>query len=357
MADYKILVINPGSTSTKIAVYYNETELFDKTIRHSTEEMQQFKTIPDQKEFRYNEIVKALAENNIKLEDINAVAARGGIIKPIASGTYKINEAMVKDLNSGKAALHASALAGLIGDELNQKYGIPAYIVDPVVVDELQDVARITGIKGVERTTTFHALNQKAIAKEAAKDLGKPYEDCNLIVAHMGGGITVGAHHNGLVIDVNNGIEGEGSFSPERIGDTAPLTIARLMSEEGYTYQDIKNLCTKTGGLTSHLNTNDGRVAEEMAAKGDAYAKLVLEAMSYQVAKLIGAMSTVLKGKVDAIILTGGLAYSDMITSAIEENVSFIAPVKRYPGEFEIQALVQGVYGVLTEQITPKEYK
>jgi len=354
---YKILVINPGSTSTKIAVYDNETEILDETIRHKKEELMKFDTIPEQKDFRFKEIERVLKEHDLDFSDIDAVASRGGIIKPMASGTYDISEKMLEDLVGLKsAALHASSLAGLIGYDLKKKYNIPAYVVDPVVVDEYQDVARLTGIPGVDRVSTFHALNQKAIARECAKDFNKKYEECNFVVAHMGGGISVCAHRQGLAVDGNNAISGEGAFSPERIGDVAPLRIAQLCYEEGYSLKDITDLCTKVGGMSAHIGTNDLRDCEAMIEEGDEKALLVFRTMAYQVAKLIGAMSVVLHGKVDAIVLTGGLAYSKNFTKLITEQVEFIAPVKLYPGEFEIIALVKGVLGVLNGEITPKKY-
>lgn len=358
MEDVKrILVINPGSTSTKIAVFENEKEVFEKTLRHQAEELAKYITIIDQKEFRFNEIEKMLKDNGLSFEDIDAVAARGGIIKPIVSGTYDINEAMVKDLTTSNAALHASALSGLIGDELKKDYNIPAYVVDPVVVDEYQDIARITGVPGVERFPIWHALNQKAIAKQAAKDLGKKYEECNLVVAHMGGGISVAAHMKGMAIDVNNAINGEGPMSPERSGTITMGSMVELCFGGKYTQQDIKNLYSKNGGMVAHLGTNDLRETEKRIAQGDQEAKLFFDAMAYQVAKDIGAMSTVLFGDVDAIVLTGGLAYSEKFTQAIIDRVKFISEVKKYPGEFEIQALALGVLEVLNGETAAKEYK
>ena len=298
----------------------------------------------------------ALNEKGFNIEDIDAVAARGGIIKPIESGTYDINEAMVADLKRSKAGLHASCLAGLIGYDLKQKYGIPAYVVDPVVVDELQDIARLTGAPEVERVSMFHALNQKAIARQCAKDMGRNYEDCNFVVAHMGGGISVAAHAKGRVIDVNNAISGEGPFSPERCGTLTALAVADLICNKGYTEQDIKDLTSKKGGLVAYLNTNDMRDCERMIAEGNAHAKLVFDGMVYQVAKEIGSMAAALSGEVDGIILTGGLAYSKAFTDGISSRVSFAGAVKLYPGEFEIEALATSVLGVLNKEIEPKIY-
>jgi len=351
-----ILVINPGSTSTKIALFNGENQVIDETIRHPAEELLQFNTIPDQLDFRYETIITVINEKGFKIEDIDAVAARGGIIKPIESGTYEINEVMVEDLKTQKAALHASCLAGLIGYELKQKFGIPAYIVDPVVVDELQDIARLTGVPEVNRISIFHALNQKAIARECASDMGIAYEDGNFVVAHMGGGISVAAHALGRVIDVNNAISGEGPFSPERCGTMTALAVADLICNQGYTEQDIKNLTSKKGGMVAYLGTNDMRVCEQMIADGNEEAKLVFNAMAYQVAKEIGSMATVLSGEMDAIILTGGLAFSKVFTEAITQRIKFLGAVKLYPGEFEVQALAASVLAVLRKEIEPKIY-
>jgi len=351
-----ILAINPGSTSTKIAMFNGEKQVVDETIRHSAEELLKFATIPDQKDLRYQTLITVLNEKGYKIEDIDAIASRGGIIKPIESGTYEINEEMVKDLKTSRAALHVSCLAGLIGYELKQQYGIPAYIVDPVVVDELQDIARLTGVPEVDRVSIFHALNQKAIARECASDMNLAYEDGNFVVAHMGGGISVAAHAKGRVIDVNNAISGEGPFSPERCGTLTALAVADLICNKGYTEQDIKNLTSKKGGMVAYLGVNDMRDCEQMIADGDKKAKLVFDAMAYQVAKQIGSMAVVLNGEIDAIILTGGLAFSKSFTEEIIQRIKFIGEVKLYPGEFEMQALGASVYKVLKKEIVPKVY-
>lgn len=352
----KILVINPGSTSTKIAVFNEGQKLIHETIRHEKEALLKFESIPDQKEFRFETIEQVLTEKGINICDIDAVAARGGIIKPIESGTYEINALMVADLKSSKAALHASCLAGLIGYDLKKNFQIPAYVVDPVVVDEMQEVAKLTGVPGVNRISIFHALNQKAIARECAKDMNVSYEACNFVVAHLGGGISVAAHQKGKAIDVNNAISGEGPFSPERCGTMTALAVADLIFNQGYSEKDIKNLTSKTGGMLAYLNTNDMRVCEQMMAEGDPKATLVFEAMVYQVSKEIGAMAAALSGEVDAIILTGGLAYSKRFTESIAQCVKFAGVVKIYPGEFEVEALAASVLGVLKKEIEPKVY-
>lgn len=352
----KILVINPGSTSTKIALFLDDKKIIDETIRHYADELLAYEEIPLQKGFRFQAILDVLAAKGYELSEIDAIAARGGIIKPIESGTYEINEAMVADLNGSRAALHASCLAGLIAYELKQKYQIPAYVVDPVVVDELSDIARLTGTPDVERVSVFHALNQKAVARQAAAQLGKAYEELNLVVAHLGGGISVAAHEKGRVVDVNNAISGEGPFSPERTGTLAPLQVAYLIFDQGYTLEDIKNLTSKKGGLMAYLGTNDMRLVLAQIEAGNQEAKLVFEAMAYQVAKEIGAMAAALGGAVDSVVLTGGLAYSEAFVKAITDRIAFIGNVQLYPGEFELEALAGSVRDVMLGKKLAKTY-
>lgn len=356
MKKYNILVINPGSTSTKVSVFSNEILILDQTIRHSSEDLAKFNKISDQKDFRFDEIKKILNKVSYKIEDIDAIAARGGLIKPIESGTYEINEAMILDLQTDFAALHASSLAGLIAYDLKNQYNIPAFVVDPVVVDELSDVARLSGIPFQNRVSVFHALNQKAIANECALSIGKKYDKCNFIIAHMGGGITVAAHSNGRAIDVNNGVDGEGPFSPERCGSIPVMRIVEMCFSGEYSVKDIKDLCTKTGGMNAYLGTNDLRDCEAMISNGDDNAKLVYDAMSYQIAKEIGSMAVVLDGKIDAIILTGGLAYSETFVGQIKEKINFLAPIKVYPGEDESKALASSVLDVLQNNKEVKIY-
>ncbi|MDR3215611.1 MAG: butyrate kinase [Bacilli bacterium] len=353
----KILVINPGSTSTKIAVFDDEKMVFDETIRHNVEELHRFNKIPQQKEYRYQVIEEILAKHDLNYSDFDAYACRGGIIKPLKSGTYDINERMVDDLiNMESAAMHASCLSGLIGNDLAKKYHKPAYVVDPVVVDEYQDIARISGIPSKPRVATWHALNQKAIARIAAQDLNKDYEQARFIIAHMGGGISVAAHQNGLAIDCNNAILGEGPMSPERCGSIAVSQIGELAYLANYNQQDIDDLCSKKGGMVAYLGINDMRDCEQLIKEGNQEAKLIFEAMAYQVAKEIGSMACVLSGQVDAIILTGGIAYSQDFTNLITKYTKFIAPVLKYPGEDEVSALAIGVLRVLNKEIEPKIY-
>lgn len=356
MEKFKILAINPGSTSTKIAVYENEAEIFEKTLRHSSEEIGKYETIADQMDFRRNVIEEALTEAGIKVSDLAAIVGRGGLLKPIAGGTYSVNEPMLEDLKVGVLGEHASNLGGRIAHQMAGDVKIPSFIVDPVVVDELQDVARISGMPELQRKSIFHALNQKATARRAACELGKKYEESNIIVAHMGGGVSVGAHHNGRVIDVNNALDGDGPFSPERAGGIPVGDLSKLCFSGEYTLDDIKKMIKGNGGIVAYLNTNDARDVEAMIEKGDEKAKLVYEAMAYQVAKEIGACAAVLNGKVDAIVLTGGIAYSKMFVKWITERVSFIGEVKVYAGEDEMSALALGGLRVLRGEEEAQTY-
>lgn len=353
---FKILTINPGSTSTKIAVFDNEYLVFEKTLRHSSEEIGKYEKISDQFEFRKTVIEDALTEGGIKTSDLDAVVGRGGLLKPIEGGTYIVNEAMIDDLKVGVLGEHASNLGGIIAKEIGDAVNVPSYIVDPVVVDEMDDVARISGSEDIDRKSIFHALNQKATARRAAKELEKEYFDCNFIVAHMGGGISVGAHEKGKVIDVANALDGEGPFSPERSGGLPVGDLVKMCFSGKYTQDEIKKKIKGNGGLVGYLNTNDGREVESRIEAGDEKAKLVYEAMAYQVSKEIGSCASVLKGNVDAILLTGGIAYSKMFTGMIEERVNFISDVKVYPGEDEMIALAQGGLRVLNKEEEPKNY-
>lgn len=353
---YRLLIINPGSTSTKIAIFDNEKPVLETTLRHSNEELSPYKTIADQFEFRKNTILDVLNNNGINITKLNAVVGRGGLVRPIESGTYKVNDKMLNDLRVGVMGQHASNLGGLIAYEIAQQLNIPSFIVDPVVVDELDEIARISGMPEIERISIFHPLNQKAVARRVAKDLGKPYESLNLIIAHLGGGISVGAHKNGRVIDVNNALNGEGPFSPERAGTVPVVGLVKLCYSGKYTIDEMNKKICGQGGLVAHLGTNDAREVEKMIASGDKKAELVFKAMAYQIAKEIGASAAVLEGKVDAICLTGGLAYGNMLVNWVKERVEFIAPVKVYPGEDEMIALAEGGLRVLRGEEQAKEY-
>lgn len=353
----RLLIINPGSTSTKIAVFDDEKMICEETLRHSTEEINRFEKIYDQYQFRKDIILNALEKANIPVESLDSVVGRGGLLKPIEGGTYEVNETMLEDLKSGVMGEHASNLGGIIAYEITKELGKRAFIVDPVVVDELQDVARISGLKEIERKSIVHALNQKAVARRFAKDKDKKYEDLNLIIAHLGGGISVGAHEKGRIIDVANALDGEGPFSPERSGTLPVGDLIKLCYSGKYTYGDMKKKIKGSGGMVSYLNSNDAREVSERIKNGDKYAELIYYAMAYQVAKEIGACAAVLKGKVDAIILTGGIAYDKLFTSWVEESVKFIADVTVYPGEDELMALAEGGLRVLKGEEEAKIYK
>lgn len=357
MKKYRMLVINPGSTSTKIAVFDGEDMIFDETLRHSVEELSKYEKIFDQYEFRKDIILDALAQNEIDINSLSAIVGRGGLLKPIEGGTYEVNQKMLEDLKVGLQGEHASNLGGIIAYEIAKEVGAKAYIVDPVVVDELSDVARISGLKEIERRSIVHALNQKAVARRHAKSKGKKYEDMNLIVAHLGGGISVGAHNKGKIIDVNNALDGDGPFSPERSGGLPVGDLVKLCYSGKYTYEEMKKLIKGNGGMVSYLDTNSGIEVSERIKKGDQYAKLIYYAMAYQVAKEIGSCATVLKGNVDGILITGGIAHDEQFTNWIKESVEFIAEVYVYPGEDELMALAEGGLRVLTGEEEAKEYK
>ncbi len=353
---YRLLVINPGSTSTKIAIFDNEKLVLEETLRHSNEELEKYSSIFDQYQFRKNIILEILNEKGINITKLSAVVGRGGLLKPIPGGTYRVNDNMLADLRSGVLGEHASNLGGVIANEIASQLNIPSFIVDPVVVDEMEPIARISGMPEIERKSIFHALNQKAVARRFAKDNNKSYEDMNIIVAHLGGGISVGAHKKGKVIDVNNALDGEGPFSPERSGGLPVGDLAKLCYSGKYTLEEMKKKIKGNGGLVAYLGTNDARVVCQMIEAGNEKARLVYEAMAYQVAKEIGSMSVVLEGEVDGIILTGGIAYNTMFTSWIKERVEFIAKVIVYPGEDELIALAEGGLRVLRGEEQAKEY-
>lgn len=358
MEEYRILAINPGSTSTKIAVFQNAKSIFLKNIKHTAENLKDFKKISDQFHFRKDVILNELKEADIEIDQINAVVGRGGLVKPIPSGVYEVNEAMKKDLKESPLGEHASNLGGLIADDIAQSLpNARAFIADPVVVDEMQEVARITGHPKFKRHSIFHALNQKAIARTHAKSQDKIYEEMNLIVAHLGGGISVGAHEKGNVIDVNNALDGDGPFSPERTGTLPAGQLAKICFSGDYSLDEVKKMIKGNGGLVAYLGTNDAYEVEMMVKDGNEKAKLIQDALSYQVAKEIGSMATVLKGKVDAVILTGGIAHNPMLVEYVREMVQFIAPLHVYPGEDEMKALAMNGLRVLKGDTNPKIYE
>ncbi|WP_108670861.1 butyrate kinase [Peribacillus acanthi] len=353
---HRILVINPGSTSTKIGVFDNEMSVMEKTLRHDAETIGSFDNIIDQYEFRKNTILEALHEEGINISKLSAVCGRGGLLRPIEGGTYSVNDQMLHDLRIGYNGQHASNLGGILAFEIAQGLNIPSFIVDPVVVDEMDDIARISGFSKIERKSIFHALNQKAVARRVAKELNKKYRDLNLIVVHMGGGITVGAHKNGRVIDVNNGLNGDGPFSPERAGTVPAGDLVKLCFSGDYFREEVMKMLVGQGGLVGYLGTNDAVQVEKMIANGNEEAKKIYSAMAYQVAKEVGAASAVLAGKVDAIILTGGLAYGKDFVAEISSRINWIADVIVQPGEDELQALTEGALRVLRGEEEAKVY-
>lgn len=353
---FRVLVINPGSTSTKIGVFQDETLLLEHTIRHATEKIAKFPSIIDQYQFRKDAILQVLEDEEIKLSTLDAVCGRGGLLRPIEGGTYSVNDAMIEDLRTGYFGQHASNLGGIIAREIATSLMIPSFIVDPVVVDELSQIARISGSPLIQRKSIFHALNQKAVARRYAKDVGKPYQGLRLIITHMGGGITVGAHAGGKVIDVNNGLHGDGPFSPERAGSVPIGDLVELCFSGTFYRDDITKSLVGEGGLVGYLGTNDAVEVEKKIAAGDEEAKLIYDAMAYQIAKEIGSAATVLEGNVDAIILTGGIAYGKDFVETISSKVKWIADIAVYPGEDELQALSEGAIRVLSGEETAKVY-
>lgn len=353
---YKLLIINPGSTSTKIGVYEDEKELFEETLRHSTEEISKYATIYDQRNFRKEVILNVLKEKNFDIKTLSAVVGRGGMLKPIAGGTYEVTEELLEDLKVGVQGQHASNLGGILSNEIASELGLPSFIVDPVVVDELEDIARLSGVPELPRKSKFHALNQKAVAKRFGKESGKGYENLNLIVVHMGGGVSVGAHKNGKVVDVNNALDGDGAFSPERAGGVPAGDLVKMCFSGKYTEKEVYSKLVGKGGLNAYANTNDMRDVLKMMEDGDSKAEVLFNAFIYQVCKEIGSMATVLEGKVDKIILTGGIAYSPVVVEAITKRVNWIADIKVYPGEDELLALAQGAIRVLDGEEKAKVY-
>ena len=352
-----ILAINPGSTSTKFAIFDEDKLLFEKNLRHTPEDLSIFKKITDQFGFRKELIMKELINRKIDFSSISAVVGRGGLVKPIESGVYRVNEEMKKDLMEGKRGEHASNLGALIADDIARSLpSAIAFIVDPVVVDELEPVARLSGQPAIERLSIFHALNQKAVARSYAASEGKKYEEMNLIVAHMGGGISVGVHRKGKVVEVNNALSGDGPFSPERSGGLPSLQLMELCFSGKYTYAEVKSMLAGKGGMVAYLGTNDFRDISKRAANGDEKASLVKDAAMYQVAREIGSMATVLHGNVEAIILTGGMAYEESAVNYIKAMVGFISKVVVYPGEDEMKALAFNGLMALNGEVEIKEY-
>ena len=352
----KSLIINPGSTSTKIGVFEDETLLFEETLRHSTEEIAQYASIVDQKDFRKQIILDLLKEKNFDIKSLQVIVGRGGMLKPIPGGTYAVSDALLEDLKIGKQGQHASNLGGILAREIGDSIGVPSYIVDPVVVDELMPISRYSGVPELPRTSVFHALNQKAVAKRYAKEQGKAYDSLNLIVVHMGGGVSVGAHEKGRVIDVFNALDGAGAFSPERAGAVPSGALIKMCFSGQYTEKEVYKKIVGNGGFNAYVGTNDMRDVEKMVQGGDKKAAEVREAFIMQVSKNIGSMACVLKGKVDQIIITGGIAYDKVVVAGLTERAGFIAPITVYPGEDELLALAQGALRVMNGEEKAMEY-
>lgn len=352
----KSLIINPGSTSTKLGVFEDETLLFEETLRHSTEEIASYASIFDQKDFRKNIILSFLKDKGVDVKSFNVIVGRGGMLKPIPGGTYAVTDDLLEDLKIGKQGQHASNLGGILAREIGDEIGVPSYIVDPVVVDELMPIARYSGVPELPRKSVFHALNQKAVAKRYAKETGKAYDSLNLIVVHMGGGVSVGAHQNGRVVDIFNALDGDGAFSPERAGGVPSGALIKMCFSGEYTEAEVYKKIVGNGGFNAYLNTNDMRNVTKMIDDGDAHADEVREAFIMQVAKDIGSMACVLNGKVDQIIVTGGIAYNEAVVEKIKARAGFIAPFTVYPGEDELLALAQGALRVMNGEEKVMEY-
>lgn len=349
----KILVLNPGATSTKIAVYENEAEVFCETIRHTQEELSGFSHVIDQLDFRRELVMETLREHGFSRADFTAVCSRGGLLKHIPSGTYRISDAVLQDIYHPPYGEHASSLGPIIAKQLADLAGIPAFLVDPVSVDEMIPLARVSGYKGMERESFFHALNHKAVARKASAQLGKAYEEVNLIVAHMGGGVSVAAHEKGRVIDLYN-VKDDGSFSMDR-GGSLPVNAVVKLCFSGLSLQEIKRLLGTESGVFSYLGTRDFREVEARMLAGDEQAALIFKAMAFQHAKDIGALAAVLRFNVDAIVLTGGIAFSSRFCDELSGYVQKIAPIIRFPGEEEMRALAEGALRVLSGE-PAKEY-
>jgi len=355
--NFSILTINPGSTSTKISLFQGKKELLTQNISHKSSELAKYKRINDEYEFRKDLILTTLEKHNIDIKSIDAVVGRGGLLKPIPSGTYEVSSAMLTDLKESARGEHASNLGGILAHCIATTAGCKSYITDPVVVDEMNEIARISGNPNLPRISIFHALNHKSVARHAANLLDKEYSNLNLIIAHMGGGISIGMHEKGKVIDVNNALDGDGPFSPERSGGVPSGPLAKLCFSGKFTEDEIKKQIKGAGGFVAYFNTNNAQEIQKRYKEGDPEASIVYQAMAYQISKEIGQLATTVSGKVDAIVLTGGLANSDDLIELIKMRVSFIAKVLIFPGEKEMEALRDGALRVLCEEESAKTYQ
>jgi butyrate kinase len=353
---YKIFAINPGSTSTKISLFENDKELFDSNVAHDASRLKEFKEISDQLPYRKETILNELAKANISLKGVDAFVGRGGGLVALPGGTYNINDKLLAHARAGFTVKHPAILGSQLAYEFANTYGGKAYVVNPPDVDELDLIARVTGFHDVARESRGHPLNQKEVAIRYANDVGKKYEDLNLVVSHIGGGVSVTAHRKGRMVDSNDVINGDGPMAPTRAGSIPAVAIVKMCFSGKFTEKDMYDRITKNGGLVDHLGTAEAKEVLERIKKGDKYARLIYDAMIYQICKNIGAYATVLKGKVDAILLTGGIANDPYLTGQIADNVSYIAPVKVYAGEFEMEAMAAGALRVLRGQEKPLEY-
>lgn len=343
----RILAINPGSTSTKIAIFENEDKVWQTNIEHAAEELARFAEIPDQLPYRRDTVLAAVRAAGYELNGIDVFVGRGGGLDPCEGGTYRVGGLLLEHARTCHAAKHPSTLGAVIANEFQLATGGQAFIVNPPDVDEFEPVARISGIKAAPRSSRCHTLNQKEVGHRAAKTLGSTYEQSNFVIAHIGGGISVAAHKKGRIVDTNDIINGDGPMAPTRSGQVAVNDIINMCFSGEYTQKQMKDLVTKSGGIMDHLGTSDMLEVERRIQAGDDYAKLVYEAMIYQVIKQIGAQAAVLGGAVDAVLLTGGIARAERVVNTIEAQTKFIAPLMVYPGEFEMEALANGALRVL----------
>lgn len=351
----RILAINPGSTSTKIALYAGTEELFCKTIDYPAERIHACPSVYSQLDFRLADVLRVLSEHGIDPESPDFIIGRGGAVKPVHGGAWEITEKMLDDLRKAVYADHASNLGAMIVHELASKKGIPACVVDPPATDEMDDVARVTGHPLFRRRSRLHTLNQKAVAHRAAAELGIPYKKARLIVAHLGGGVSVGAHRRGRIVDVNDAYDGSGPMSPERSGTLPAGQVAKLCFSGDYTPEEFQKMLVGRGGLFAHLGTTDVREILRRIDSGDDHARLVLDAMIYQTAREIGACAAVLEGVVDGVVLTGSIMQSDILAAMLSRKIAFLGRVLVYPGEDEMEALRDAALRVIRggERVNP----
>ena len=356
MKSYKVFAINPGSTSTKIAMFEGDKEVFSKNVSHDAEKLKEFKEISDQFDYRKETILKELAEAGQTLEGVDAFSARGGGLVNVEGGVYKVGEKLLEHARVGYTVKHPATLGAQLADAFAKEYGGVAFVVNPPDVDEFTDVARVTGLKGIYRESRIHALNQKEIGIRYAAKLGKKYEDLNLIICHIGGGISVTAHNHGKMVDSNDIANGDGPMAPTRCGQLPVKDVVTMCFSGKYTEKEMRENITKTGGLVDHLGTSDAREVTEMIKNGNQYAKLIYDAMIYEIGKTAGSMAAVLCGKVDGIIFTGGISHDKYVVEKLTEMLSFIAPITVMAGEFEMEALAAGAIRVLSGKEEAKTY-